>query len=1078
MCDERITLIDNNIKFISDYAIDSIIGYGGSSIIYKCHSKKISQKYYIIKELFPLALGIKRNDKGFLVVPEASNELWSAYKNNALSEIDKTADIGTDGENNDDFVFQIVDKFEANNTIYTVIETSSGYSLSDEIEYCDTIPEENADIISILVFIKKILNTLSVIHSKGYLHLDISPDNIYISNGTDILRLIDYNSSLKLEDVKSSLGLFSFKHGYSAPELENRDILKTDIGVYTDLYSVCAIFYRMLCGKTITTDVIALKNWGLHTSKFCDNLSDASISLIEKVFDKGFKNYKKIRFQSCEELMQAIENIENSCLKQPLKSLVLSPSPLFVGRKKEIDSIDDAIHNSNFIFVSGMAGIGKSELVRKYVSLKSKEYESIYFCSYKDSLKQVVASMRFYQDKHNQCKTLENAYNDNIGKLEKLNEDTLVIVDDFNLSIKELKNLFKDDSFIALTQNRVKLIFITRNHIEHPNFINVESLSADDCLSVFKANYTFNKEDENSINYIIEKTGRNTYLMVFVSKLLSNGNLLLDDCVAVLKSHEFYSLDQSAEIWKDGTYSTVNIQSCLHSLIDVTDLSDNDVYLLKNLYCIHSDGIDLKMFVDLTAQENAVALKSLILKGYVEYDTSTRIVKLHPLMASYVYENIVATGNDFTILARNIVSKYTLMTDSRTNYDTVKNQMLSIASKIFAISDEYIDLIFTILNASDYEFYSEDIIKIGIRAADLIENYDFDDGYDKILIAKIGVIVGEKYQDLGMQWKAKECFDYSMEWLSEVGELYGEEAANLWIAYYWYYYDSGQYETCFQVLNMLKRVTNDSEIINSFYKFITAQNISTAESNENYNEKLSIELIKLEQLTTEYGENSENLYDIYIEIGTIYQELNHVNDAAYYYKKAYEVSQRSTKNKAMACSLFAACYHQKNCVELDADMTSFMVSYLDKNLSHDISFEEIIMSINFINLVIHDKIPNKMLSRKILEIMLNMHDCFANPKYLDFLERRNYNIYDIEFYIMLLYKNIEDKHGCVIFANKTIESISKAEVSMLDKIRTIFICNYIMGIANYYTHFNFIKAISCSSIQFIRDIFSCKKRDA
>ncbi len=1077
MYDERITLIDNNINSISDYAIDSIIGYGGSSIIYKCHSKKINHKYYIIKELFPLALGIKRNDKGFLVVPEESNELWSAYKNNALSEIDKTADIGTDGENNDDFVFQIVDKFEANNTIYTVIETSSGYSLSDEIEYCDTIPDENADIISILGFIKKILNTLSVIHSKGYLHLDISPDNIYISNGTDILRLIDYNSSLKLEDVKSSLGLFSFKHGYSAPELENRDILKTDIGVYTDLYSVCAIFYRMLCGKTITTDVIALKNWGLHTSKFCENLSDASISLIEKVFDKGFKNYKKIRFQSCEELMQAIENIENSCLKQPLKSVVWSPSPLFVGRKKEIDSIDDAIHSSNFIFVSGMAGIGKSELVRKYVSLKSKEYESIYFCSYKDSLKQVVASMRFYQDEHNQCKTLENAYNDNIEKLEKLNEDTLVIVDDFNLSIKELKNLFKDDSFIALTQNRVKLIFITRNHIEHPNFINVESLSADDCLSVFKANYTFNKEDENSINYIIEKTGRNTYLMVFVSKLLSNGNLLLDDCVAVLKSQEFYSLDKSAEIWKDGTYSTVNIHSCLHSLVDVSELSDNDIYLLKNLYCVHSDGIDLKMFVDLTAQENSVALNSLILKGYVEYDTSTQIVKLHPLMASYVYENIVATGNDFTILARNIVSKYTLMSDSRTNYDTVKNQMLSIASKIFAISDEYIDLIFTILNAPYFDFYPEEVIGIGITAISLIETYKLTDSYEKTLLAQIGAYVGNKYYDLGIYQKAKDIYDFSLKLFEENGEEYSKKAWNLWLGYYSYYHNNFQFIECANVLNILKQIESDSDYVNSLCNHIFSEDEPISDKEKYDKEKLFVELIKLQKSELKYRSNPEMLYDSYIDLGLLYQELNYISDAAYYYKKAYEVSQRSTKNKAMACSLFAACYHPKNCVELDADMTSFMVSYLDKNLSHDISFEEIIMSINFINLVIHDKIPNKMLSRKILEIMLNMHDCFANPKYLDFLERRNYNIYDIEFYIMLLYKNIEDKPCCIMFANKTIESISRAEVSIFNKIGTIFICNYIIGLANYYTHFNFIKAISCSSIQFIKDIFSCKKRE-
>ena len=110
MTTERKVLTECNINTIKDYVINSVVGYGGSSIIYKCHSKRIKHKYYIIKELYPLALDIKRDDKGFLVIPEESNELWSAYKNNALSEITKTAEIGADGENNDDFVFPPKDR--------------------------------------------------------------------------------------------------------------------------------------------------------------------------------------------------------------------------------------------------------------------------------------------------------------------------------------------------------------------------------------------------------------------------------------------------------------------------------------------------------------------------------------------------------------------------------------------------------------------------------------------------------------------------------------------------------------------------------------------------------------------------------------------------------------------------------------------------------------------------------------------------------------------------------------------------------------------------------------------------------
>jgi serine/threonine protein kinase len=60
----------------------------------------------------------------------------------------------------------------------------------------------DAGFVELCEVILKVLDALAPIHTKGYLHLDISPDNLFISN-TGLVRIIDYNSALCLNDDAS-----------------------------------------------------------------------------------------------------------------------------------------------------------------------------------------------------------------------------------------------------------------------------------------------------------------------------------------------------------------------------------------------------------------------------------------------------------------------------------------------------------------------------------------------------------------------------------------------------------------------------------------------------------------------------------------------------------------------------------------------------------------------------------------------------------------------------------------------------------------------------------------------------------
>jgi tRNA A-37 threonylcarbamoyl transferase component Bud32 len=91
-------------------------------------------------------------------------------------------------------------------------------------------------------------SALDHIHTNRILHLDIKPSNIlFTSDG--ILKVSDFNLA-RLMDVVSreSKSKPKYTPGYAAPEQIYKDL--GNLGPYTDLFSLAAVLYEMLSGRT------------------------------------------------------------------------------------------------------------------------------------------------------------------------------------------------------------------------------------------------------------------------------------------------------------------------------------------------------------------------------------------------------------------------------------------------------------------------------------------------------------------------------------------------------------------------------------------------------------------------------------------------------------------------------------------------------------------------------------------------------------------------------------------------------------------------------------------------------------
>ena len=197
-------------------------------------------------------------------------------------------------------IIKVIESFEANNTIYYVMEYIGGGSLDDYIAKNNGLKEDEA-----IRIIKQIGNALSFMHDNKMIHLDLKPSNIMMKESGDVV-LIDFGLSKQYDsngEPESSTKVGAGTPGYAPIEQANYREGK-GFPVTMDVYALGATMFKMLTGvrppeaSDILNDGFPL--YELQERKVNDTLS-ACIA-------KAMATTKRDRFQSVNDFIEAIES--------------------------------------------------------------------------------------------------------------------------------------------------------------------------------------------------------------------------------------------------------------------------------------------------------------------------------------------------------------------------------------------------------------------------------------------------------------------------------------------------------------------------------------------------------------------------------------------------------------------------------------------------------------------------------------------------------------------------------------------------------------------------------------------------
>ncbi len=320
--------------------IEDISGQGSSVLAYTGYYEDRQdpgiRHRVLIRELFPFdpAGVIIRSENGDLQVTKGSEAMYAAYKKKFLRSNEIHSRLAE--RIPADFDLHI-NTFALHNTIYSVMGYTGGRALEQEIPLLNEkpAPPSEEDEVSrekgqgagtacaendnpqqklrrIVRIMCGVLRILQEFHKAGYLHLDISPDNILLIGSGDRERamLIDYNSVYTVEEIRQDLSSrLSSKEGYTAPEiiLGQRDC----IGPHSDLFSMTAVFWHCLSGTRLSglervgsllPDPSSLEQYRM--------LPETVLALLRRILAKGLSPSPGRRYQSAAEMLKDLKELE------------------------------------------------------------------------------------------------------------------------------------------------------------------------------------------------------------------------------------------------------------------------------------------------------------------------------------------------------------------------------------------------------------------------------------------------------------------------------------------------------------------------------------------------------------------------------------------------------------------------------------------------------------------------------------------------------------------------------------------------------------------------------------------------
>lgn len=367
---------------VLNYKLISFIGSGGMGSVYLAQNKYISKQKVAIK----IINGNCVNEFTKKILADEAQSLASLNHNNIVRF----------------YNFHI----DEDGSIYLIMEYVDGIRLDKYIEQVSGLIVEER----LCDFIDPILDAFSYAHKQGIIHCDIKPSNIIVTKD-GVPKILDFGIARMLNgDQNYRNNMIMGTPSYMSPE----QVKGEPLTVSSDIYSIGVLVNQMLTGKA-PYDTTTLTEHEIYThvveaplprmKEIYEYVSDA----MQDIVDKATAKNREDRFQSCNELKEAIHN---AICKEDDDNSVEVVEKKSGGKKK------------GWIFVllalCVVAGVGAFYFKNQSQPIEPIQQKSVYEDKYIHFLNLADSLVNIGDVAHWQCLVESNSMFDTLAAIENL----------------------------------------------------------------------------------------------------------------------------------------------------------------------------------------------------------------------------------------------------------------------------------------------------------------------------------------------------------------------------------------------------------------------------------------------------------------------------------------------------------------------------------------------------------------------------------------------------------------------------------------------------------------------------------
>ena len=330
------------------------------------------------------------------------------------------------------------------------------------------------------------------------------------------------------------------------------------------------------------------------------------------------------------------------------------PKPIknFINRDEDISAVSTLLQQHRTLFITGLPGIGKSELAKQYAKEHKKEYTNILYLEYTGSFYEMIAYLDFVDDTDSLSE--KDRFRKHYRFLKTLREDSLLIIDNFY-------TLEAEDSLLQqICSLKCSMLVTCRSCNDTYAHYHLEP--SDAVAHTLLANTLTNASPELMVSYkdelhtILETINYNLVATELVGRLLAYQIMTPDVLKHDLKENILLPAETSAlTLTKDNHRLKDVFQTHMLQLLGYNDLPKREQQLLSYIALAPENGFPLKLLHKWCANHTD-QLENLIFNGLVTIGCG--VVSITPYIRNLTNAGKFLTTKDCEPLLVNIKDSF------------------------------------------------------------------------------------------------------------------------------------------------------------------------------------------------------------------------------------------------------------------------------------------------------------------------------------------------------------------------------------------------------------------------------------